>query len=247
MVLIQSPAGTALLSLPRDLLIDDPCTGSQLRLNTLLEGCGEAVNGPTLLMLGVAGLIGHEVDHFAMVDLAGFQAAVDAIGGYEICVENAVRDSKSNLELPAGCTMASGEQTLAWLRSRATQELTAEGWRVIPGVSDLARNERQRGFLIDMMGRLSDFTSPQAMAATARTVAPYVTVDSGLGLTDAVDIAWTMRGLGTGDVLELTVPVRFHTTEQGASVLVAEESVSEIVSNFLTSVVAARGVVGAAG
>jgi len=234
MVMIRTESETAVLSLPRDLLIEDRCTGEQSRINVMLEGCGDEFNGPTLITLAVEDLIGETVDHFAMVDLAGFQEAVDAIGGYEICVDNPVRDRRANLELPAGCTHASGEQTLAWLRSRSTQELTENGWRVVVGVNDLARNERQREFMIDMMSRLSDFSSPQAVASTARSIAPFVTVDSQLTLTEAVDLAWALRGMGTGGVRELDVPVHDFTTEAGAAVLVASIPVDEIVAGFVT-------------
>ncbi len=233
MVLIRVEGGAALLSVPRDLLVEDPCRDSEARVNALLAGCPQGINGPTLLTLGVERLIGEKVDHYAMVDMAGFQEVVDALGGYEICVDLAVRDQRSGLSLPAGCTDADGDQTLAWLRSRQTEELAASGWRPMAGVSDLSRNERQREFVIDVMGRISDFSSPQQLASTARALAPFVTVDSQLGLTDAVGLAWAMRGIGAGHVTEITVPVRSHTTAGGASVLVAAEDVAGIVAEFL--------------
>lgn len=233
MVVIRSSEGTAIMSLPRDLWVESVCDGEMNRLNEELEGCDDLLNGPTLLTLTVEQMVGEAIDHFALVDLAGFQGAVDAIGGYEICVDLPVRDSRSGLELPEGCTLASGEQTLAWLRSRQTQELTDNGWRTIPGVNDLARNERQRDFLIDMMGRLSDFSSPQSLAATAAAVAPYVTVDSELSLVTAVNLAWDLRGLGEGEVIELEVPVVDHTTANGAAVLLPSTPVRDIVAEFL--------------
>ena len=234
MVLLKNGTDTALLSLPRDLLVDDPCTGESAKLGAMLEGCA-SMNGPSLLVVTVESLIGEPIDHFAMVDLAGFQEAVDAVGGYEICLETSVRDSKANLELPAGCTLASGAQTLAWMRSRRTQELTDSGWKTMSGINDLVRNERQRAFLIDMMGRLSDVTSPQDMAAIGQTVAPFVTVDSELGFVDAVNLALTMRGLGSGSIVELDVPVYDATLEGGAAVLLPSVPVNEIVAEFLTT------------
>lgn len=241
MVLIRprkDPDSAAILSLPRDLWVDNACDQGQHRLNDALEGCGPAVNGPTALTLTVEDLIGVHVDHFALVDLAGFQEAVDAIGGYQICLQHPVRDSKSHLSLPAGCTLASGAQTLAWLRSRNTQELTADGWRVMPGVSDLTRNQRQREFLLDMMGSLSDFSSPKDVAAMAQVVAPYVTVDADLGLLDAAGLAWTMRGLGRGSVEELDIPVTDATTDYGAAVLMPSVDISDVVASYLAPEIA---------
>lgn len=237
MVLLKDEGRTGLLSLPRDLIVEDPCRGGENRLSEMLEGC-ESMNGPTLLTVVVEDVIGEPIEHFALIDLAGFQAAVDAVGGYEICVENPVRDQRAKLQLPAGCTMASGEQTLAWMRSRHTQELTDDGWQTMEGVNDLVRNERQRAFLMDMMGRIADVTSPQDMAQAAQSVAGYVTVDSELSLMDAVSIAWTLRGLGSERVTEIPVPVYDDTTSGGASVLRPQTPVDEIVAEFLTTAAA---------
>ena len=233
MVVIRARGETAVMSLPRDLWVQSVCAGEMTRLNEELSGCDDLLNGPSLLTLTVENLIGETIDHFALVDLAGFQEAVDELGGYEICLERPVRDRLADLELPAGCTMASGEQTLAWLRSRHTQELTEDGWRIMPGVNDLARNERQRSFLIDMMGRLSNFTSPQELASTARAISPHITVDSELSLVSAVELAWALRGVEEGDVTELEVPVVDHVTDDGAAVLLASTPVQELVSEFL--------------
>lgn len=236
MVLLRPREGedAAVLSLPRDLWVEDRCTGTQHRLNDALEGCGLLMNGATALTVTVEDLIGVPIDHFALVDLAGFQEAVDGMGGYEICLQRAVRDAKAHLELPAGCTLASGAQTLAWLRSRNTEELTAEGWKVVPGVNDLTRNERQREFLLSMMSSLGDFGSPQDIASVAQVVAPYVTVDSNLSLLDAVGLAWTMRDLGSGSVEELDIPVSDVTTDSGAEVLVPAVEIAEVVASYLS-------------
>lgn len=243
MVLFKEPDSTGLLSIPRDLLVENPCGGRDDRISAMLQGCDD-YNGPTLLTLAVEDLIGHSVDHFALVDLAGFQDAVDALGGYEICVDNPVRDVRANLQLRAGCTQANGEQTLAWMRSRRTQELTDNGWRTMAGMNDLARNERQRSFLIDIMSQMGDVTSPQAVLSAAQKVAPFVTVDSELTLMNAVDIALTMRGLQSGRIVELEIPVTDSTTQDGASVLVPTEPVDEIVGDFLSaSAAASTGVV----
>jgi LCP family protein required for cell wall assembly len=240
MVLIRPSDGSraALLSLPRDLLVDNVCSsGGEHRLNDALQGCA-SLNGPTALTRTVEDVIGRDVDHFALVDLAGFQEAVDAVGGYEICLERPVRDQRAQLELPAGCTQATGAQTLAWLRSRSTQELTDEGWRVMPGVNDLTRNQRQREFLLTMMGQLADFSSPTDIADMAQVIAPFVTVDSELSFIDAVNLAWTLRDLSNGNIDEIEIPVSDATTDSGAAVLVAGVDIADMVDEYLAPEVA---------
>lgn len=220
----------AIVSLPRDLWVSTPC--GQERINEALAGC-EGMNGESTLLVTVESLTGLGVDHLALVDLAGFQEVVDDLGGYEICLENPVRDEKAALDLPAGCRMASGADTLAWLRSRTTEELTDEGnWVLMSGVSDLTRNQRQREFLVEMLTRLSDFTDPKEAFSVAQTIAPHVTVDSGLGLTQAVSLAWTMRGLGSS-IEEVEIPVADHTTQGGANVLVATADVARMIAEVV--------------
>ncbi|MEX0797564.1 MAG: LCP family protein [Acidimicrobiia bacterium] len=243
MVLIRprdDPDNAAIMSIPRDLWVDKVCDDGQQRVNEALEGCG-SMNGPTVLVETVEALIGVQVDHFAMVDLEGFQGAVDAVGGYEICLARPVRDPLANLALPGGCTLADGDQTLAWLRSRHTQELTMDGWRTVEGASDLLRNERQREFMMSMMSRVADFGNPSEIIGIAQAVAPFVTVDSGLSLMDAVGLATTLRGLEEGSVIELEIEVVDHIADSGAAVLLAVSDPAELVSDFLSPTTAERG------
>src|SRR5690606_26960507 len=117
-----------------------PC--GQMRINDTLQGCQD-MNGESTLLATVESLTGLGVDHVAIVDMAGFQEVVDRLGGYEICVENPVRDPKAKLDLPAGCHLADGADTLAWLRSRNTQEQMEDGrWVRMDGVND--RSEERR-------------------------------------------------------------------------------------------------------
>lgn len=220
----------AVVSLPRDLWVSTPC--GQMRINDVLEGC-EGMNGESTLLATVESLTGLGVDHFALVDLAGFQDVVDEVGGYEICLERPVRDEKADLEMPAGCQMADGADTLAWLRSRQTEEMTEDGeWVTMSGVSDLTRNERQRSFLVDMLGRLADFSDPEDVLAVAQTIAPHLTVDSNLGITQAVSLAWTMRGL-EDDVTEVQIPVEDYVTQAGADVLVASVDIESVIAEVI--------------
>ncbi len=220
----------AIVSLPRDLWVSTPC--GQERINETLAGC-DGMNGETTLVVTVESLTGLGVDHVAMVDFAGFQDVVDRLGGYQICVDRPVRDPKAKLDLTEGCHMADGADTLAWLRSRTTEELRDDGrWVVMSGVSDLTRNERQREFLVDMISRLSDFSGPEDAFKTARGIAPYLTVDSSLGIGQAVSLAWTMRGMDSSIDL-ITIPVEDYLTQAGAEVLRPVGSVEAVIAEII--------------
>ena len=221
---------TAIVSLPRDLWVATPC--GQMRINDTLQGCQD-MNGESTLLATVESLTGLGVDHVAIVDMAGFQEVVDRLGGYEICVENPVRDPKAKLDLPAGCHLADGADTLAWLRSRNTQEQIEDGrWVRMDGVNDLTRNERQRKFLIDMLGRLGNFRDPSEALETAQAIAPFVTVDQDLGIAQAVSLAWSMRGL-EDDITEIDIPVQDYRTQAGAQVLIAAVDIESVIADVI--------------
>lgn len=205
-----------LLSVPRDLWVDDLCDGGHHRISAAFSGCGD-VNGLAHLVRELENVTGLEIGHAAAVDLAGFQDVIDELGGYEICTEYPLRDEKSRLDLDAGCTMADGETTLQWIRSRSTQRFVDGAWEPVPAVSDLTRNERQRDFLVDVLHRQAGRTDPRAILNTVESVAPHVTIDDQLSLADVAAWLWDLRD---ADVETVEIPVTGRTTSGGAYVLI---------------------------
>jgi LCP family protein required for cell wall assembly len=230
LVLPTNSADPFMVSLPRDLWVDNLCTGGQSRINALIHGCeSEGVNGPTLLSNQVGTFTGIEVDHFAMFDFEGFSDIVDAVGGVEICVDYPVRDKKSQLSLPAGCTNATGEQALSWVRSRHTVQQIGGVWRSMPGASDLSRNQNQQDVILELFKKLNRFGSPTDLTASVASLANTFVLDDQLGLTDAVDLAWRMRGIDLEDINRLEVPVRLARSKSGQSILIATESFDKVL------------------
>jgi LCP family protein required for cell wall assembly len=235
-LLVMLPADGAdpiMISIPRDLYLPNPCTGGVTRINANLNGCGEAATGPELLTVAVEDFTGVQVDHFALFDFEGFKAIIDRVGGVEICVEHAVRDSKTDppLNLPAGCTVADGPMTLSWVRSRHTWELVDGGWRPMANVSDLTRNERQQELLLEALGRLKSFRSITEFGALVEDLAGTFTIDEGLSLGDAVNLAWDMRSVDIASIRRPTIPVANYVTPAGAEVLLPQASFSEVLES----------------
>ncbi|WP_051772857.1 LCP family protein [Saccharothrix sp. NRRL B-16314] len=121
------PDGTAsAASLPRDSWVDIPGVGMG-RLNSAYarahsaaqaEGRDGHAAGAEALVLTVEALTGTQVDHYASVDMAGFGALADAVGGVEVCLRTAAKDQFSGIDLPAGRHSLDGAQSLAFLRQR---------------------------------------------------------------------------------------------------------------------------------
>ena len=169
----------ALVSLPRDLLVVDPCTGTETKLDRTLAGCGETVSGPELVALAVEDYTGIAIDHYATFDFEAFIDVIDSLGGVEVCVEYALREGTLDL-LPAGCSTADGKTALAWVRSRGTQEFVDGEWRFVEGVSDLSRTERQQQLMFAMLAKMKTMRSPTALAGIAESVGDSVVLGESL-------------------------------------------------------------------
>ncbi len=232
-ILPADGADPVMISIPRDLYLPNPCTGGLTRINATLNGCGEVATGPELLTVAVEDFTGVQIDHFALFDFEGFKAIIDRVGGVEICVDYAVSDSKTDppLDLPAGCTVADGPMTLSWVRSRHTRELVDGVWRRMEGINDLARTERQQELLLEALGRLKSFRSVTEFGALVEDLGGTFTIDEGLSLGDAINLAWDMRGIDVGSIKRPTIPVADYVTSGGAYVLLPQASFAEVLES----------------
>jgi LCP family protein required for cell wall assembly len=217
-------------SLPRDLYLPNRCTQGYTRINANLSGCGTGINGPTLLALAVEDFTGVPVDHFALFDFEGFERIIDAVDGVEICVDFAVRDAKSFLDLPAGCSVADGAQALAWVRSRRTEEYVDGRWRTMADVNDLTRNQRQQDVLIQMFAKMREFGSPGELTKKVRSLTDAFTLDDGLRLTAAIDLAWNLRNSNIEEFIRVTIPVVDFLTDDGAQVLLPTQPFDQVLA-----------------
>ena len=207
-----------LVSLPRDLYLQNPCTERWNRLNTGLGGCRGFASGLELIALMVQSYTGIEIDHVARVNFEGFANVVDTLGGTSICTDYPTVDHKSHLELAGGCVRADGVTTLAWVRSRHTEQLISGEWRQVAG-SDFARQRRQQDILFQLAGQIATFSSLTDFDNRIRAVTAAVRLDSGWSFPNVVRTAWRYRGISRSEVRTFSVEVRNYRTSGGAAVL----------------------------
>jgi len=229
-----------IVSLPRDLYVHNRCLNNYTRLNATLHGCND-INGVTALSLAVEDFTGIAVDHFALFDFDGFANIVDKVGGVEICVDHDRRDWRASLTIEAGCTMADGTLTLAWVRSRHPQELVDGGWRSVEGASDLLRNQHQQEIVLALLDKLKTFDSPSDLAGIVEELSEAFTLDDRLGIGEAIALAWGLRKLDITTINQLEVPVVYATTQQGQSVLRATRPFSEVLAELYPNLLEAAG------
>lgn len=229
LVLLPEGEDPMLVSIPRDLYVENPCLGEYTRVNANLHGCGDDISGPELLSIAVARFTGIEVDHFVVVDFEGFAEAVDAVGGVDWCFEYAVRDTRAGLSVPAGCSTLDGETALAWARSRHTLILKDGTWQGV-GASDFTRQEHQQDLLFGLLRKVASFGSIASLQAVAETAVENVLLSESLSVGHAVRLAWDHRDIGPSSVATITLEGAPATTAAGAWVLEPTASFNELLA-----------------
>ncbi|SFN95800.1 transcriptional attenuator, LytR family [Pseudonocardia ammonioxydans] len=192
MLLHTGSSGSVLVSIPRDSLVPIPGHGNS-KINAAF-----AIGGPQLLTQSVEEATGLRVDHYVEVGFGGFVGAVDAVGGVDMCVEEAIDDPKAGLDIEAGCQELDGPTALGYVRTRATAG------------SDFDRVQRQREFLSALLGKATSpltLINPFRMVPLASAVTDTITVDDGDHIWNLAGLAWGMKGVAGGDGVQTTVPI----------------------------------------
>lgn len=191
------------VSLPRDSYVTIPAytdsdgdhhAAHQDKLNAAFS-----YGGAPLLIRTVTDLTGLSINHYVEVGFAGVVNMVDAIGGVDVCVPNAVDDHKSGLTLPAGTSHVDGTMGLAFVRAR-----------YIDPTADLGRMQRQQQFLGAMFQRatsLGVLLNPAKLSGFLDAALSSVDVDESLTRDRILDLAGELHGLKPKNLHFLTVPL----------------------------------------
>jgi LCP family protein required for cell wall assembly len=221
MILRIEDEGTKVMSLPRDLWLPIDGGGSQ-RINTAFS------KGPTAIINTVQSELAIPITHYVQVDLAGFIDLVDAVDGVDITIPYPAFDRGSGLDLPiAGTVTLDSTQALAYVRSRFYTEIR-DGQQVVDGTSDLGRVQRQQDFMRALIAKVSTQRNPFVLNDMASSMADAVAMDDATSLTQALQIANTLRSQTPETVVLPTVPSR----QGNAAVLLLGDGADEILADF---------------
>lgn len=211
----------SLLSLPRD-MVDVPLPNGSVysdKINSLLsyarhhpgEFPGSTGDGHDVLMAAIGTLLGLDIEQYAQVDLGGFVAVIDSLGGVDVNVARSFCDPSYDeygftrgFSITAGLHHLNGSQALAYARVRKAS-----------GESDFTRQARQQeiisgardavvrgGFLGDPIGFL------QAIGKTVATNIPRGTIVPLAQIALRVDRAKTYRAVVTHPLVRSGFDVR---------------------------------------
>jgi LCP family protein required for cell wall assembly len=194
------------VSIPRDTMVYEPACRSRFGNGTvpaqqqaIIDGAMN-LGGPTCAVATVEHLTGIQMDHFVEFDFNSFRTMVDTLGGVEVCVPQAINDPYSNLHISAGKHLISGNEALAFVRTR----------HGVGDGSDLGRIELQQEFFSSLIQKVESqgtLDNPVQLYDIADTATQSVTVDPGLGsISKLLSLAETLRHLHTKDVTFITMP-----------------------------------------
>lgn len=141
---------------------------------------------------------GLRIDHFMSVDFQGFKGMVDALGGTEVCPEEAIHDEKAHLDLAAGCQTVEDEEALGYVRARYS----------IGDGSDTGRIGRQQEFMRALVEKAqAKLTSPTALYGFLESATGSLTTDAELaGIKPLYSLASQLKGIPGDRLTFLTVP-----------------------------------------
>jgi len=251
LMIVHIPANrkwAEVMSIPRDSWVNIPSceTGNgrrsaptQFKINEAfaignLDGDHTAL-GVACTVKTVEQNTGIYIDHFVVINFAGFKDMVAALGGVEECNPTPIDDPKSHLHLSAGYHMLTPTQALGYVRARYS---LGDG-------SDLGRIGRQQAFMSSLISRVkSQLLNPLAIYRFLDAATRSLAVDSQLGgITGLYDLGQSLRDVPQNKIAFFTLP-NFPRGEvvpgDTANVLWTQPEDSQIFASFRDDVPVSR-------
>ena len=193
-----------LVSFPRDSLVTIPAHTSSngesqipARQNKL--NAAFSFGGAPLLIETIEAETNLKIDHYIEVSFAGFAGIVNALGGVDVCTKVDIDDPKSHLVLSAGTHTLNGIEALKYVRTRD-----------FDGRGDIGRMQRQQEFMSSILNKATStgvLLNPIKIVNFMNAAISTIKMDENLSKEDLLNLAKQMRGLSSGNVRTLTVPL----------------------------------------
>ena len=204
-----------MVSIPRDILVDLPeCTTTSGKVIPASSGQyndafargwnsgGDLASAVACDINLLQSSTGITPDGFILVNMNGFVDVVNAIGGVDICIPEAINAPKANLVLPAGQQRLYGVQALGYARAR-----TGEG---VGDGSDTGRIERQQHLIAavvdELLSRNILTDAGQLFNVASAGLESLTTSENLASIPGLVGLARSMQSVGSDNVTFLTSP-----------------------------------------
>lgn len=231
-----------ILSIPRDTVVsmlppDTTQYGTYNRINSSFN------SGADQLVKTITANFGIPINHVVQVDFAGFQDAVNALGGISMDFPYPVRDrdcstgvcyNNSGLDIPtAGCQVLNGQQALALSRSRYYQYDDDGQWISDPS-SDIGRIQRQNLLIDAALNKAKSTYNPLRLNTLLTSVVHDFSKDNGLSANDLFSLSERYKAFSGSDLQAYTLPtVGATSSEAGAVEVIQPDEAGAMITQFL--------------
>ncbi len=196
------------VSLPRDAMVERPECSTKNGKETVAGGetqfnAAYAVGGPACTIKTVESLTNVRIDHFVVINFAGFKEMVNAINGVTVCVPSEVNDDIGKIYLPEGTYKVNGNQALDYVRVR--HDIGAAN-------GDIGRMKRQQAFIAAMVEKVvskGTLANPVRLYNFLDAATNSLTTDSEFAsLKGLASLGASLKNIGLDNVQFITVPNR---------------------------------------
>jgi LCP family protein required for cell wall assembly len=194
------------VSIPRDAMVERPDCKSKDGKKTVPGGLTQfnaayAIGGPLCTIHTVEKITDIRIDHFVVINFAGFKDMVNAVNGVQVCVPSEVNDNVGHIHLPAGTYKVNGNQALYYVRVR--HGIGAE-------TGDIGRMKRQQAFISAMIKKVvskGTLANPVRLYKFLDAATKSLTTDTGFAhLKELASLGSSLKNIGLDNVQFITVP-----------------------------------------
>jgi LCP family protein required for cell wall assembly len=207
----------SLLSVPRDMLADVPGYGLY-KLNAAF-----AFGGGALLIRTIQSKLGLDLDHYIALNLEGFQAVTNALGGVYLDVDRRYYNETlawEHIDLWPGYQLLDGAGALDYVRFRHDDNI------------DFGRMERQQQFISAVreqaLGWNLTFKIPSLVKAL------FSNLDTDLSATELIKLGYWIMKLDSGRIKQAEIKAGTGTIHGIFYVLPTDAELSAAVQDFYT-------------
>jgi len=194
------------VSIPRDTMVERPDCQSKDGKSTIPGGLTQfnaayAIGGPACTIKTVEKITDVRIDHFVVINFAGFKEMVNAVNGVQVCVPQEVNDNIGHIHLPAGTYKVNGNQALDYVRVR--HGIGAE-------TGDIGRMKRQQAFISAMIKKVvskGTLANPVRLYRFLDAATQSLTTDTGFAsLKELASLGSSLKNIGLDNIQFITIP-----------------------------------------
>ncbi len=194
------------VSLPRDAMVERPECRTKNGKGKVPGGLTQfnaaySVGGPACTIKTIEHLTDIRIDHFVVINFAGFKEMVNAVNGVKVCVPEEVNDDVGHIHLPAGTYKVNGNQALDYVRVR--HDIGAEN-------GDIGRMKRQQAFIAAMIEKVvskGTLANPVRLYKFLDAATQSLTTDTGFAhLKELASLGSSLKNIGLDNIQFITVP-----------------------------------------